>query len=58
MMGGTAKKLKEMGYTLNVKIDGNTIMRVGKDAKPGIMAIFGPIEITDLRKVISLFGEK
>lgn len=53
---GLAETLKERGYTVNVLQDGRLLLRIGKEAQPGLLAVFGPIEIKDLRAVISLLG--
>ncbi len=48
---GFAEELKGKGYTVNVRHEGNVILRMGKDADPGILSLFGPIEIKDLKAV-------
>ncbi len=51
-----AVKLKEKGYTLNVYVDGELVLVVGKNAKPGILGIFAPIEIKNLKKVLEIYA--
>lgn len=56
-MKDIANTLKEKGVTLNVYTDEKLIMKVGSDAKPGLLAILGPIEVKDLKSVLVLLKE-
>ncbi len=51
-----ALRLKEKGYTLNIYINGELVLVVGKNAKPGLLGIFAPIEIKNLKKVLELYA--
>ncbi len=48
---GIAGELSEKGYTVNVRHNGDLILRMGKDADPGILGVFGRIEVVDLKTV-------
>jgi hypothetical protein len=54
---GIAKDLEARGYTLNVLHEDKLIMRIGKEAKPGLLSILGPIEVRDLRAILKLIGD-
>lgn len=52
-----AKKLKEEGVTLEIKLKGETVLKLGKDANPKlakIVTLSNDIEISDLKKLKSL----
>ncbi len=49
-----AEMLKERGYTLNLLHEGKLLLRLGKEAQPGLLAVFGPVEVRDLKAVIKL----
>ena len=49
--------LKKRGVTLNIYTDEKLILKVGSDAKPGLLAILGPIEVKDLKSVLVLLKE-
>ncbi len=51
-----AEKLKERGYTLNVYIDGELVLVIGKNAKPGLLGMFAPVEIKNLKKVLEIYA--
>ncbi|MFQ5975029.1 MAG: hypothetical protein ACE5J5_01760 [Candidatus Hydrothermarchaeales archaeon] len=51
---GFAEELKEKGYTVNVRHNGDAILRMGKEAEPGILSLFGPIEVLDLKAVAKI----
>lgn len=52
-----AKGLEEGGYTLNVFNGGKVIMRMGKEAKPGLLRAIGPVEVRDLRAILRFLGD-
>jgi hypothetical protein len=47
-----AEELKERGITVNVSQNGKMILRMGREADPGVLGFFGPVEIKDLRAVL------
>lgn len=49
-----AKELEERGYTVNLLYKKNLVLRVGKEAKAGLLSFFGPIEIKDLKTLVKL----
>lgn len=51
---GLAVELKDNGYTLNVFHGEKLILRMGKEAKPGLLSVFGPVEVKDLMGVVKL----
>lgn len=51
---GVAEELKEKGYTVNVRHEGEIILKMGKGAQPGILAVFGPVEVVDLKTVAKI----
>jgi len=53
---GLANELKKRNYTVNIFNNKKLILRMGKEAKPGLLSAFGPIEIKDLRAILSLLG--
>jgi hypothetical protein len=55
VLKGWAQELERRGYTLNVTREGKPILRLGKEAKPGLLSLLGPIEVKDLKAVLSLF---
>ncbi len=48
-----AKKLEEKGYALEVVHEGRVILKLGRGAKPGLLRALGPVEIRDLRTLLS-----
>lgn len=54
---GFGEDLKARGYTLNVSQNGRIILRIGSEAKPGLLRFLGPIEVKDLRAVLKLIGD-
>lgn len=52
-----AKRLEAEGYTLNVLNEDKLIMRIGKEAKPGLLSPFGPVEIRDIRAILRFLGD-
>lgn len=51
-----AEQLKSKGITVNVIYEKNLAFRIGKEAKPGLLALFGDIEIVDLKKTAEIFN--
>lgn len=49
-----AKKLEARGYTIDVFNGDKLVLRVGKDAKPGLLAFFGPVQVSDLKTLVKL----
>lgn len=52
-----AKKLKKDGITLEIRLKGETVLKLGKDANPKlakIVTLSNDIEISDLRKLKDL----
>jgi len=48
-----AKKLEEKGYAIEVVHEGKVVLKLGRGAKPGLLRALGPVEIRDLRAVLS-----
>jgi hypothetical protein len=48
-----ARKLEEKGYALEVVHEGRVILRLGRGAKPGLLRALGPVEVRDLRTLLS-----
>ena len=48
-----AKKLEEKGYAIEVVHEGRVILRLGRGAKPGLLRALGPVEVRDLRTLLS-----
>lgn len=48
-----ARKLEEKGYALEVVHEGRVILRLGRGAKPGLLRALGPVEVRDLRALLS-----
>jgi hypothetical protein len=53
---GIAKRLKEDGYTVNISYEDKVILRLGKNARSGLLSLFGPIEVKDLKTVLKILG--
>jgi hypothetical protein len=51
---GLANELKERGITLNVFDGENLILKMGQEAKPGLLSAFGPVEVKDLKAILKL----
>ena len=51
---GIAAELKERGYTLNILDEEKLILKMGAEAKPGLLSVFGPIEVKDLKAILKL----
>lgn len=51
-----AQQLKEREITVNVVYKGETVFRIGKDAKPGLLGVFGDVEVLDLKKTAEIFN--
>ncbi len=51
---GVAAELKERGYTLNIFDGEKLILKMGAGAKPGLLSVFGPIEVKDLKAILKL----
>jgi hypothetical protein len=52
-----AAELKERGYTLNIFDGEKLILRMGAEAKPGLLSVLGPIEVKDLAAILKYLGE-
>ncbi|NOZ58530.1 MAG: hypothetical protein GXO66_02985 [Euryarchaeota archaeon] len=48
-----AKKLEEKGYAIEVVHEGRVILKLGRGAKPGLLRALGPVEVRDLRTLLS-----
>ena len=48
-----ARKLEEKGYAIEVVHEGKVVLKLGRGAKPGLLRALGPVEIRDLRAVLS-----
>ncbi len=48
--------LKEKGVTVNVIYKGKEVFRIGKEAKPGLLGVFGDVEVMDLKKTAEIFN--
>lgn len=51
-----AEQLKARGITVNVIYDGKAVFRVGKEARPGLLGVFGEVEVLDLKKTAEIFN--
>jgi len=51
-----AEQLKAKGVTVNVIYKGRAIFRIGKEARPGLLGIFGDVEVLDLKKTAEIFN--
>lgn len=51
-----AKHLKAEGITVNVIYKETQAFRVGKEAKPGLLGIFGDVEVLDMKKTVEIFN--
>ena len=52
-----AKKLKQENVTFEIRLNGETVLKLGKDANPKlakIVTMSGDIEIKDLKKLSKL----
>lgn len=49
-------RLKEKGITVNVIYKGKAVFRIGKEAKPGLLGVFGDVEVLDLKKTAEIFN--
>lgn len=54
---GFAQDLKTRDITIDVSHNGRLILRIGSEAKPGLLGFFGPIEVRDLRALLGFLGE-
>jgi hypothetical protein len=54
---GFAQELKARDITINVSQNGRLILRMGSEAKPGLLSFFGPIEVRDLRALLRFIGD-
>jgi len=50
-----AEGLKDRDLTVNLMIEGDTVVRMGAGADPGMLSCFGPIEVKDLKGVLKVF---
>ncbi|MFQ5800894.1 MAG: hypothetical protein ACE5HH_04150 [Candidatus Hydrothermarchaeales archaeon] len=48
--------LKAKGITVNIIYKGKAVFRIGKEAKPGLLGIFGDVEVLDLKKTAEIFN--
>ncbi|MEE8168174.1 MAG: hypothetical protein V3T58_04815 [Candidatus Hydrothermarchaeales archaeon] len=55
-LADAAKSLEDRGYTLDVLNGDKLLLRVGRDARPGLLTFFGPVQVVDLRAVLKLLG--
>lgn len=53
---GVAENLKNNDITVNVVYQGKAIFRMGKDAKPGLLGVFGDVEVLDLKKTAEILN--
>lgn len=51
-----AEELKAKGITVNVVYKGKAVFRIGADAKPGLLSMFGDVEVLDLKKTAEIFN--
>jgi hypothetical protein len=51
-----AERLKEKDLTVNVIYKGKAAFRIGKEAKPGLLSMFGDVEVLDLKKTAEIFN--
>ncbi len=55
-LADVAKKLEAKEYTLDVLDEDKLILRLGRDARPGLLKFFGPIQVVDLKSILRLMG--
>ncbi|MFV2040907.1 MAG: hypothetical protein ACC644_02850 [Candidatus Hydrothermarchaeales archaeon] len=51
-----AEDLKTRDVTVNVIYKGKAVFRIGADAKPGLLSMFGDVEVLDLKKTAEIFN--
>jgi hypothetical protein len=51
---GLATRLEQDGYTMNIFEGEKLILKIGAEAKPGLLSVFGPIEVKDLKAILKL----
>jgi hypothetical protein len=51
-----AEELKAKDITVNVVYKGKAVFRIGADAKPGLLSMFGDVEVLDLKKTAEIFN--
>jgi hypothetical protein len=51
-----AEELKSKDITINVIYKGKAVFRIGKEAKPGLLSVFGDVEVLDLKKTAEIFN--
>jgi hypothetical protein len=51
-----AEQLKAKGITINVIYKEKPVFRIGKNAKPGLLSVFGDVEVLDLKKTAEIFN--
>lgn len=51
---GLAEELENKGYTLNIFEGEKLILKLGKEAEPGLLAMLGPVEVKDLVAILKL----
>ncbi len=49
-------ELKKKGITVNVIYGGKPVFRIGSDANPGLLGIFGDVEVLDLKRTAEIFN--
>jgi hypothetical protein len=54
---GLAAELKERGYTLNIFDGEKLILKMGAEAKPGLLSVLAPIEVKDLAAILKYLGD-
>ncbi len=51
-----AEQLKAKGITVNVIYQEKAAFRIGKEAKPGLLSVFGDVEVLDIKKTAEIFN--
>ncbi len=51
---GLATSLEQEGYTLNIFEGEKLILKIGAETNPGLLSVFGPIEVKDLTAILKL----
>ena len=51
-----AQELSKRNVTVNIIYQGTAAFRIGADAKPGLLSMFGDVEVLDLKKTAGIFN--
>ncbi len=51
-----SERLKERELTVNVIYDDGVAFRIGKEARSGLLSLFGDVEVLDLKRTSEIFN--